>query len=186
MNKQTQKTLFSSRRQDWETPRRFFAIVSAAVGGFGFDAAARSDNSLAPAGFFFDRGDDALAGEAGTWATAADGSNIWLNPPYGRNISKFVARAAAEREAGANIALLIPARTDTKYFHDHLYRRDGIEILYLRGRLKFGESKTGAPFPSMLCFLRGTPDGLSLSHNGRFFIINHGLDAAGVFAGFNS
>ena len=84
------------------------------------------------------------------------------------------------------IALLIPARTDTKYFHDHLYRRDGIEILYLRGRLRFGNAPASAPFPSMLCLLRGTPDGLSLSHNGRFFIINHGLDAAGVFAGFNS
>lgn len=54
-----------------------------------------------------------------------------------------------------NIVLLIPARTDTSYFHDYIYKQDNVELRFIRGRLKFGDGKNSAPFPSMLVIYNG-------------------------------
>ncbi len=65
-----------------------------------------------------------------------------MNPPYGREIGKWVAKLANN----TGVALL-PARTDTKWFHDYIYGK--AEIRFIKGRLKFGDGKNSAPFPSM-------------------------------------
>ena len=75
---------------------------------------------------------------------------MWLNPPYGRQIGKWVQKAFEEgQKPHTFIVCLLPARTDTAWFHD--YCRRGY-VQFIRGRLKFGRSKNSAPFPSMLVF----------------------------------
>lgn len=82
------------------------------------------------------------------------GHNVWCNPPYGRNIGKWVEKCYREGcKDNTLVALLIPARTDTKYFHDYILHR--AEIRFIPGRLKFGNSNNSAPFPSMLVIFRG-------------------------------
>lgn len=68
-----------------------------------------------------------------------------MNPPYGRNIGLWVRKAAT---CGATVVCLLPARTDTRWFHKYIYHK--AEIRFLRGRLKFGDGKNSAPFPSMI------------------------------------
>jgi len=76
------------------------------------------------------------------------GGNVFCNPPYGRELGKWVEKAYNESRKGACVVMLIPARTDTRWFHDFILGR--AEIRFLRGRLKFGGSKNSAPFPSMV------------------------------------
>lgn len=78
---------------------------------------------------------------------------MFCNPPYGRDISKWVKKAYNEgHKSNTLVCMLIPARTDTKFFHDYILNR--AEIRFIKGRLKFGGSKTAAPFPSMLVVYR--------------------------------
>jgi hypothetical protein len=70
-----------------------------------------------------------------------------MNPPYGRNIKPFVAKADLESKRGLNVVCLVPARTDTAWFQDYCLPHD---VTFIRGRLKFGNSKDAAPFPSAL------------------------------------
>lgn len=87
------------------------------------------------------------------------GYRVWCNPPYGRYIREWVAKAAAAGDEGAEVVvMLLPARTDTKWFHDYIYHK--AEIRFIRGRLKFGGSKNSAPFPSMIVIFRGGGNGL--------------------------
>jgi site-specific DNA-methyltransferase (adenine-specific) len=74
---------------------------------------------------------------------------VWCNPPYGRNISQWIKKAA---ESQCTVVMLLPARTDTKWFHDYVY--NNAEIRFIRGRLKFGGSINNAPFPSMVAIFR--------------------------------
>lgn len=78
---------------------------------------------------------------------------LWMNPPYGREIGKWVKKAS---ESKATVVCLLPARTDTRWFHDYIYGK--AEIRFVRGRLKFGGSKNSAPFPSMVVIFRGAKD----------------------------
>lgn len=78
------------------------------------------------------------------------GCRVFCNPPYGREIGKWVQKCYAEsRKPDTLVVMLIPARTDTEYFHRWIYHK-AKEIRFLRGRLHFNESKQGAPFPSMV------------------------------------
>lgn len=82
------------------------------------------------------------------------GHNVWCNPPYGRKIGKWVEKCYREgHKDNTLVVMLIPARTDTKYFHDYILHR--AEIRFVPGRLKFGDSNNSAPFPSMLVIFRG-------------------------------
>ena len=82
------------------------------------------------------------------------GYNVWCNPPYGREIGKWVEKCYREgRKDNTLVVMLIPARTYTKYFHDYILHR--AEIRFVPGRLKFGDSNNSAPFPSMLVIFRG-------------------------------
>lgn len=79
---------------------------------------------------------------------------MFCNPPYGKEISKWVEKCYREgTKDNTLVVMLIPARTDTKYFHDYILHR--AEIRFVSGRLKFGDGKHGAPFPSMLVIFRG-------------------------------
>lgn len=82
------------------------------------------------------------------------GARVFCNPPYGSQIKKWVEKAYREgTKDNTLVVLLIPARTDTKYFHDFILNRS--EIRFVKGRLKFGEGKHSAPFPSMVVIFRG-------------------------------
>lgn len=73
---------------------------------------------------------------------------MWCNPPYGRDIGLWVKKAYEESLKGAKIVMLIPSRTDTRYWHDYIFGK--AEIEFIKGRLKFGGLKSNAPFPSAL------------------------------------
>ncbi len=101
---------------------------------------------------FFTKEDDGLSQK---W----DG-RIFCNPPYGRAICRWIKKAHDSffsRDAEL-VVLLIPSRTDTKYFHEYLYKKSNVEIRFIKGRLKFGNSKNSAPFPSMLAIFSEMKD----------------------------
>lgn len=85
------------------------------------------------------------------WAATGlgGGERVYCNPPYGKAIADWVRKAFEEsQKPNTLVVMLIPARTDTKYFHDYIYGK--AEIRFIRGRLKFGGQKNSAPFPSMV------------------------------------
>lgn len=80
-----------------------------------------------------------------------------MNPPYGREIGKWVKKAYEESTKGCTVVALLPSRTDTRYFHDYCYQKPNIEIRFIRGRLRFVGDSASAPFPSMIIIFR--PEG---------------------------
>jgi phage N-6-adenine-methyltransferase len=128
---------FSSATDEWETPQALFNELSWIYGGFTLDPCATRQN--AKCARFFTRADDGLARR---W----DGK-VYLNPPYGREIGRWVRKAFEESLRGALVVCLLPARTDTRWWQD--YARRG-HVCFLRGRLKFGQAKNAAPFPSAI------------------------------------
>lgn len=131
---------FSSQKDDWETPQELFDRLDRMF-HFTLDAASTDENAKCEKHFTAE--DDGLKQ---SWA----GETVWLNPPYGRQIGKWVQKAFEEgQKPDTFIVCLLPARTDTAWFHD--YCRRGY-VQFIRGRLKFGRSKNSAPFPSMLVF----------------------------------
>jgi len=144
------KGLLSSNSLDWCTPQSFFDKLNAEF-HFVLDAAA-SEKTAKCARYFTPETD----GLSSSWDC---GGAVFCNPPYGREIGKWVKKAFNEAyRGGQTVVLLIPARTDTSYFHDYIYGR--AEIRFIRGRLFFtdeeGNEKGRAPFPSMLVIYRGT------------------------------
>lgn len=135
MNKEV---MFSSATDLWETPQDFFDILNDEF-HFDIDVCALPEN--AKCGKFYSPEDDGLSKK---W-----GGTCWCNPPYGRKIGEWVKKAS---ESNATVVMLLPARTDTKWFHDYIYHK--AEIRFIKGRLKFGNSKNSAPFPSMIVIFR--------------------------------
>jgi len=127
--------LMSSHKDDWETPWDFFRRLDA-VYHFDLDVCATPSNAKCPR--FLTPEDDGLAQ---TW----DGV-CWMNPPYGRNIGPWVAKAHAESQRGVTVVCLIPARTDTRWWHRHVMKATYIAVV--PGRIKFVGAKQDAPFPS--------------------------------------
>lgn len=138
------QALFTSNTNEWATPQAFFDELNREF-SFTLDPCATPEN--AKCSRYFTKEIDGLAQ---SW----QGETVFCNPPYGRDIAKWVKKAHEEVERGATVVMLIPARTDTAYFHDYIYGR--YEIRFLRGRLHFNESKTGAPFPSMVVIMKKT------------------------------
>lgn len=83
-----------------------------------------------------------------------------MNPPYGREIAKWIWKAYSERANCKTIVMLVPARTDTSWFHDYIYHE--AEIRFLRGRVRFEGAKWNAPFPSMVAIYRKIDEELPL------------------------
>lgn len=125
---------FMSHSNEWETPQDLFDELNREF-GFTLDVAATEQN--AKCARFYDRAQDGLTQP---W----DGV-CWCNPPYGREIAKWVKRAA---EVSSTVVMLLPARTDTRWFHDYIYGK--AEIRFIRGRLRFSGATVNAPFPSMI------------------------------------
>lgn len=95
--------------------------------------------------------------QGGGWPLAElGGKRVFCNPPYGRELPKWIKKAHDEAEKGALVVMLIPARTDTRAFHDYIYHQ--AEIRFLRGRIRFVGSKWNAPFPSMVVIFEGKTD----------------------------
>ncbi len=128
---------FSSTTDEWATPQILFDELDRIFGGFTLDPCATREN--AKCARFFTRDNDGLSQP---W-----GGKVFMNPPYGRTIGKWVAKAWQESLEGALVVCLLPARVDTRWWHD--YARKG-HVHFLRGRLKFGAARNSAPFPSAI------------------------------------
>lgn len=129
--------LYSSATPEWATPQKVFDDLNAEF-GFTLDPCATPEN--AKCAKFFTRLDDGLKKE---WV-----GSVFVNPPYGRGIGEWVKKAFnSAKEGGAVVVCLLPARTDTKWWHDYCVKG---EIRFIRGRLKFGDGKNSAPFPSAI------------------------------------
>lgn len=135
--------LLTSERGDWATPQSFFDLVDAEF-RFTLDAAAESHNAKCAEFYSPEK-----SGLDHPWTGV-----VWCNPPYGRGIDQWIRRGYEAATAGATVVMLIPARTDTAYWHDYVMR--AAEVRLLRGRLVFGqgEARANAPFPSALVVFR--------------------------------
>lgn len=143
--------MFSSASAEWETPQDLFDELNNEF-HFGIDLAATKENTKCPV--YFDMSMDALSFP---WPI---GETCWLNPPYGRGVGRWVEKAYKDSINGTTIVCLLPARTDTRWFHDYVWdetlnrSRDNVELRLLKGRLKFGGATNSAPFPSMIVVFR--------------------------------
>lgn len=136
--------MFSSKTNEWATPQQFYDELNKE---FNFNLDPCSDGKNNKCERFFTKKQDGLKQNWG-------GSRVFCNPPYGSEIKKWVEKAYREgTKDNTLVVLLIPARTDTKYFHDYILNRS--EIRFVKGRLKFGNGKQSSPFPSMLVIFRG-------------------------------
>jgi len=137
---------FRSRSDRWVTPQDLFEELDAEF-HFDLDVSALPEN--AKCARFFTPKDDGLKQE---WT-----GTCWMNPPYGRTVGKWIekARHSAE-ENGATVVCLLPARTDTTWWHEHI-AGSGAEVRFLKGRLKFGDQDNSAPFPSVIVVFHGNP-----------------------------
>ena len=133
--------MFSSKTPEWETPQELFDSLNK-IYGFKLDVCATPEN--AKCARYFTKEQDGLAQK---WEGVC-----WMNPPYGREIGKWVKKAYETATQGGVVVCLLPARTDTAWWHDYAMKGD---ITFLRGRLKFGGSKNSAPFPSATVVFRG-------------------------------
>lgn len=132
------KGLFSSQTDMWATPQEFFDELDKEF-HFDCDVCATAENAKCEK--FYSLEIDGLKQQ---WTGVC-----YMNPPYGREIGKWVKKAA---ECNATVVCLLPARTDTIWFHNYIYGKS--EIRFIKGRLKFGNSTKSAPFPSMVVIFR--------------------------------
>jgi len=140
------RTLFSSRDDDWETPQDLFDRLNA-VFDFRLDASAAAHNTKCAR--YFTKDDDALVQD---WRPY---KRIWLNPPYGRAMPAFMRKAYEESRRGCIVVCLVSSRTDTRWWHDWVAGKAA--VWFVKGRLRFknptlcpDEPKYGSPFPSAI------------------------------------
>ncbi len=126
----------SSQSAEWRTPSSLFQALHSQH-QFTIDAAATRKNTQLPR--FFTAEQDGLAQD---WS----GHRVWLNPPYGKTMPLWMAKAAT---ADALVVVLVPARTDTAWWHDWVIS-EATQIAYVRGRLSFEGARSSAPFPSAI------------------------------------
>ena len=131
---------FSSATDLWATPDSFFRDVAKEF-AFELDVCALPSNAKCER--YFTPEQDGLAQ---VWS-----GTCWMNPPYGREIGQWMRKAYLASRQGATVVCLVPARTDTRWWHDYAMKGD---IRFIKGRLKFGEAKANAPFPSALVVFR--------------------------------
>ncbi len=173
---------FSSLSDDWPTPPEFFAGLSSSLGPFDLDPCSSTINHKAPR--FYTEADDGLSKP---W----DG-RVFVNPPFGTALPAWVEKGASEAWSNPDcrgVVFLVPARTDTKYFHQFHMRADAIYLV--EGRLKFGYGpavgRAGAPFPSCVVVYGDRPSRarfLAMDRGGR--IGPYRRDCAGCGEPFRS
>ena len=137
------QVMFSSKTDLWATPQEFFDALDSEF-AFTLDVCALPENAKCKS--FYTPEVDGLSQP---WK-----GRVWCNPPYGREIGQWVRQAYIATSTGTAdvVVMLLPARTDTKWFHEYIYQK--AEIRFVKGRLKFGDSKNSAPFPSMVVVFR--------------------------------
>lgn len=135
------KSMFTSKTDMWETPQDFFdkldAIFQFETDVCAIDNNAKCKNYYSPA----------IDGLKQKWTGIC-----WMNPPYGRDINKWIRKAyRSAKKNGATVVCLVPARVDTRWWHDYCLKE---EVYFIKGRLKFGNSRNNAPFPSAVVVFR--------------------------------
>ena len=144
MQDKSSDVIFSRKSDEWSTPQHLFDSLNEEF-HFDLDPCATEQNHKCEKYFTLDQN-----GLEKSWG----GYKVFCNPPYS-SIAKWVEKAYKEaQKENTIVVMLIPSRTDTKYFHDFIYHRS--EIRFVRGRLKFGDSPYNAPFPSMIVIFRAT------------------------------
>jgi len=136
------KALFSSVRNDWETPQWLFDELNNEF-NFTLDPCAAPETAKCAKYYTND-------GLEQDWA----GETVFRNPPYGRNQDAWIKKCSEHGANGGVAVMLLPVRTSTARFHELIL--DKAEIRFIRGRLKFGKVKTSAPFASMIVIFRST------------------------------
>lgn len=132
--------MFSSKTDLWSTPQNFFDSLNEEF-NFTLDPCATPKNAKCDK--YYTANENGLAQN---W----QGETVFCNPPYGRAIKDWVIKCYEEsKKPNTVVVMLIPARTDTIYFHDYIYHKVK-EMRFVKGRLKFGNAKNSAPFPSMI------------------------------------
>lgn len=131
--------MMSSATDMWATPQSLFNELNERF-GFTLDVCASHDNAKCKV--YYTKEQDGLSQE---WSGVC-----WMNPPYGRTIGQWVKKAYETAKEGHTVVALLPARTDTRWFHDWIYTKSNTSVEFLKGRVKFGKAKWGAPFPSMV------------------------------------
>ena len=137
------KTLFSSDSAEWAAPQDFYDKLNAEF-HFTLDPCATPENAKCEK--YYTKEQDGLAQD---WT----GETVFCNPPYGRKIGLWIEKCYKHSLGGWTAVMLIPSRTDTQWFHDYVYGK--AEIRFVKGRLKFGDGKQSAPFPSLVAIYRG-------------------------------
>jgi hypothetical protein len=125
------KGLFTSLRGDWKTPKAVYQVLDSEF-GFDYDPCPTKPEV------------DGLTSE---W-----GKVNYVNPPYGREIGKWISKGYQEHLKGKTVVFLIPSRTDTRWWHDYIMRAK--QIRFIKGRLKFDDQKNPAPFPSAIVIFK--------------------------------
>lgn len=138
------RVMFSSASGDWETPQELFDELNMEF-RFMLDPCATRETR-----------------KCGNWYEVGGLERPWewttfCNPPYGREIGKWVRKGYRESLLGTTVVMLLPARTDTRWWHDYVMKAD--EIRFIKGRLHFSGHKNAAPFPSCVVVFRGGQDG---------------------------
>jgi len=130
------KQLVDSMNGVWVTPWDVFNPLNEEF-SLNVDVSASAENTKCTEYF-----DEQMDGLAQDWS----GKRCWMNPPYGHSINKWIKKAAT---SNADVCVcLLPARTDTKWFHEYIYGK--AEIRFIKGRIKFSGMKGGGMFPSMV------------------------------------
>jgi phage N-6-adenine-methyltransferase len=180
LNRSSLRVIFSSKSDEHPTPDSVFAPLNEEF-GFALDVCATKRNAKCPR--FLTKADDALAFEDWTHAHVKGPRGPgWMNPPYGTTekacerdcekkrckergwhrkatywgIDHWIAKAHVTAEHGRTMVCLLPSRTDTAWWHDHVLA-PRVEIRYVRGRIKFGTAENTAPFPSAIVIFRPPP-----------------------------
>jgi site-specific DNA-methyltransferase (adenine-specific) len=162
------KGTLTSNRQDWETPQAFFNELDREF-HFVLDVAATSENAKCE-NFYTEKEDGLSQNWGGGEQIDVNPSNVvartgavWCNPPYSKQLGKWVKKASEESKKGVTVVMLIPSRTETRWFHDYIYNKDNVEIRFVKGRIRFSGSSVNAPFPSMVVVFHGSDRGSSKS-----------------------
>lgn len=134
--------MFSSRSNEWATPQAFFDALNKEF-HFTLDPCCTHENAKCEK--HFTAAEDGLKQ---SWA----GETVFCNPPYGRELPLWIKKCAESAGGGTTVVMLIPARTDTRAFHQYIYGK--AEIRFIQGRLKFNDGKQPAPFPSMVVIFK--------------------------------
>jgi site-specific DNA-methyltransferase (adenine-specific) len=130
----------NSEDMTWETPQEFFDELNKEF-SFTLDPCATKETAKCKK--YFTKQENGLIQDWG-------GATVFCNPPYGSEIKLWVKRCSEHK---GKVVMLIPSRTDTKYFHEYIYKKPNVEIRFIKGRLKFKGKQKGsgaAPFPSMI------------------------------------